>query len=456
MLTVAAPGVLVNDTDPNGDPLTAVLVRVPAHGTLVLNANGSFTYTPALNYNGSDNFTYKVFDGSLYSGVVLVAIVITAVNDAPVAANDSYTTVKDTPLTVAAPGVLANDADVEGSALTAKLATTPAHGTVLLSSNGGFTYTPVAGYAGADSFTYKANDGTLDSVPATVSLTVTGTANTPPVANGQSVSTAEDTAAAITLTATDADGNPLTYSVDSAPAHGALSGTAPSLTYSPAADYNGPDSFTFKANDGSVDSNIATVAITVTPVNDAPVAANNSYTTTVNTALTVAAPGVLGNDTDVDSATLTTVLVTGPAHGTLTLNANGSFTFTPAAAYTGADSFTYKANDGALDSNVATVSLTISAGNQAPTAKSDGYAAKLNTLLVVAAPGVLTNDTDLNGDPLTAVLVRAPYNGTLILNSNGSFTYQPNAGYLGTDTFTYKAYDGALYSGVVGVAIAVR
>src|SRR5207245_2366312 len=196
-------------------------------------------------------------------------------------------------------------------------------------------------YNGPDSFTFKANDGELDSNIATVSITVTAV-NDAPVASNQAVVTDEDTAKAITLGATDVEGSPLTYAIVTAPAHGTLSGTAPNLTYTPAANYNGSDSFTFKANDGSLDSNVATVTITVAAVNDAPVAANDSYTTDEDTALTVAAPGVLGNDADIDSATITAVLVAGPAHGTLTLNANGGFTYTPSANYNGPDSFTYK------------------------------------------------------------------------------------------------------------------
>src|SRR5207249_2606423 len=115
-------------------------------------------------------------------------------------------------------------------------------------------------------------------------------------------------------------------------------------------------------------ANLATAALTITAVNDAPAAANDSYTTAEDTALTVTAPGVLANDTDIDSPTLTAVLGTGPAHGTLTLNANGGFTYTPAANFKGADSFTDKANDGTLDSNLATVALTITAVNDAPVA----------------------------------------------------------------------------------------
>src|SRR5205814_9416 len=125
-----------------------------------------------------------------------------------------------------------------------------------------------------------------------------------------------------------------------------------SFTYTPAANYNGPDGFTYKANDGGLDSNVATVSLTVSAVNDAPAAAGDAYAVNEDQTLTVAAAGLLGNDGDVDGDPLSAVLVSGPAHGTVILNADGSFTYTPAANYNGGDGFTYKANDGAADSNV--------------------------------------------------------------------------------------------------------
>src|SRR5207248_3088480 len=174
------------------------VVSNPAHGTLTMAANGSFTYTPAANYNGNDSFTYKANDGSLDSSVATVAITITAVNHAPVAVNDAVTTAEDTPLSGS---VLANDTDVDaGTTLTATLVANPAHGTVTLAANGAFTYTPASNYNGSDSFTYKANDGALDSNVATVAIAVTPV-NDPPVAGNDSLTTAEDTAATIAVLA---------------------------------------------------------------------------------------------------------------------------------------------------------------------------------------------------------------------------------------------------------------
>jgi VCBS repeat-containing protein len=330
------------------NPLTAVLVTGPAHGTLTLNANGSFSYTPAANYNGSDSFTYKANDGSADSNVATVTITIISVNDAPVAANDSYGTDEDTALNIPAPGVLGNDSDVDGDSLTAILVSGPSHGTLTLNSDGSFSYTP-------------------------------------------------------------------------------------------AANYNGPDSFEYKANDSSLDSNTATVSLTINAINDAPIALNNSYSTDEDTALIISTPGVLGNDTDVDGDILTAALVAGPAHGTLTLNSDGSFTYTSAANYNGSDSFTYKANDGSLDSNVATVSLTINAVNDAPVLDPIGNkTVNEETLLSFTAAA---SDIDVPADTLTFSLVGAPA-GAGIDGNTGDFNWTPSeAQGSGDYTFAIKVCD---------------
>ena len=190
-----------------------------------------------------------------------------------------------------------------------------------------------------------------------------------------------------------------------------------------------------------------------TPTN--PTAAPNSYSVVHDRVLTVpAANGVLANDTSNPAGRpLTAVQAIGPAHGTLTLNSNGSFTYTPTAGYVGSDSFTYTALDGVLASAVTTVSLSVT--NQAPVAVGNSYSTSAGQALSVAASGVLGNDTDANGDALTAVLVGNPANGALTLNANGSFTYTPNVGFTGTDTFTYKANDRAADSATATVSVSV-
>ena len=158
-----------------------------------------------------------------------------------------------------------------------------------------------------------------------------------------------------------------------------------------------------------------TVSIAVAAINDLPVANADAYATNEDTLLTVNAPGVLANDTDADGNPLDAILVSGPSHGTLTLQANGSFTYTPAANFSGADAFSYKANDGSGDSNVATVSIAIAAINDLPVAIADAYATNEGAVLTVNAPGVLANDTDADGNPLSAILVSGPSHGTLTL-----------------------------------------
>ena len=458
-LTVAAPGVLSNDTDEEDDTLTAQLVTGPAHGTFTLSADGSFTYTPALNYNGPDSFTYTASDAEGASEAATVTITVTAVNDAPVAAADTYAAIdEDTVLTVpVSTGVLSNDTDVENDPLTAEVVTAPAHGTLTLSANGSFTYTPALNYNGPDSFVYIASDGDLESEETTVSLAVNAI-NDAPVANAGSPTTPEDTALAITLTASDEETPAgLTFAVIDPPDHGALTGTAPNLTYTPDLNYNGPDSFTFQATDpGALASNIATISITVTPVNDAPSAANDAYTTAEDTPVTVALPGVLLNDSDIELSPLNAVVASQPGHGTLTLSANGSFTYTPALNFHGSDTFTYFANDGSTNSTVAaTVTVTVTPVNDAPVGVLDNYTTAEDTPINLTTGGVLANDTDVDGDTLTAQIAAGPAHGTVTLQANGLFLYTPQLNYFGPDSFTYRVNDGTLSVGPITVNLNI-
>ncbi len=282
-----------------------------------------------------------------------------------------------------------------------------------------------------------------------------------PVGVNDAYSTAED----VTLTVnapgvlandTDADGDTLTVIKVTNPTNGTVTLNANgSFTYTPNANFNGTDTFTYKASGGGSDSNVATVTITVTPVADVPVAVADTHSVNEDGVLTVAAPGVLGNDADPEGG-LTAVKASDPQHGTLTFNANGSFTYTPTANFNGTDTFTYKANDGTADSNVATVTITVNPVNDAPNAVNDSHTATTAVPLVVNAPGLLTNDTDVEGSPLTAVKVADPDHGTLSLNPNGSFTYTAEVGFTGPDTFTYKANDGTADSNVATVTITVE
>ncbi|MGQ0700640.1 MAG: tandem-95 repeat protein [Panacagrimonas sp.] len=460
-LNVPASGVLGNDSDPDNTVLTAVLVTGPANGILSLNPNGGFTYTPNANFSGSDSFTYGASDGTAQSNPAMVGLTVNAVNDAPQAVNDAFSTAEETVLDVPLPGVLANDSDADGSALTAILVAGPSSGTLSLNPNGSFRYTPNANFSGTDSFTYRASDGTAQSNPATVSLTV-GPVNDPPVATGNTFSTSEDTALNIAAPGvlgndSDPDGTALTAILVAGPANGTLIlNPNGSFVYTPSTNFSGSNSFTYQASDGTAQSNVVTVNITVTPVNDAPVAGPNSFSTNEDTALNIAAPGVLAGDSDPDGNPLTAVLVAGPASGTLNLSPNGSFSYTPAANFSGSVSFTYRASDGTAQSNLATVNLTVNAVNDPPVAVNNSFSTNEDTVLNIAAPGVLAGDSDPDGNPLTAVLVAGPASGTLNLLANGGFSYTPVENFNGSVSFTYRASDGTAQSNVATVTLTVN
>src|SRR5690606_26732037 len=158
-LEVAASGVLENDMDPEGDPLTAVVVQSPEHGTLTLNDDGSFVYVPDADFTGLDGFSYQASDGNSLSDVATVTIEVLDANAAPEAVTDAYETSENTPLVVDAAGVLENDTDPEGDPLEATLVTGPEHGTLSLQADGSFTYTPNTDFVGTDRFVYQASDG---------------------------------------------------------------------------------------------------------------------------------------------------------------------------------------------------------------------------------------------------------------------------------------------------------
>jgi len=190
--------------------------------------------------------------------------------------------------------------------------------------------------------------------------------------------------------------------------------------------------------------------------NNPPIPVNDEFTTAEDIPLSVATPGVLGNDTDRDNDILTAILVAGPSHGTLTLNANGAFTYTPAANYHGSDSFIYRANDGTVDSNVAIVNLTVASVNDPPVVQNDAYDIYQGVPLSVPAPGVLGNDGDPDGDVQQILLTDQPAHGTVTLHADGSFIYIPDMDNTDPDAFGYKVSDGVAYSSVAMVTITIH
>ncbi|MGI5986383.1 MAG: Ig-like domain-containing protein, partial [Oscillospiraceae bacterium] len=301
-------------------------------------------------------------------------VVLPPPNVAPVAVDDDYTTLEDTLLSVDTPGILANDTDANGDDLIAILETNVSHGTLTLNENGSFSYMPDENWNGVDSFTYKVNDGELDSNVATVTITVSSV-NDAPVAEDIDVTTPEDTAIGITLLGSDVEGDTLTYEIVSEPTNGTIILVDNVATYNPNENWYGVDTFTYKANDGELDSNVATVTITVTPVKDQVRAVDDEYEVDQGQTLTVPAPGVLANDIDPDNNEWVATLKTNVAHGVLVLNQDGGFVYTPDSDFRGTDSFvytlvTYPATQ-SLWTDDATVTITVNPVYGMPTISSD-------------------------------------------------------------------------------------
>lgn len=373
---------------------------------------------------------------------------------APVARDDSYAARTGAALTVGSPGVLGNDTGVSGGQVNALLVSAPSHGSLSLNTNGSFNYTPNSDFTGADSFSYQASDGGVQSNTATVTLTVSSS-NQPPVATNDTYATAVSTPlilAAPGVLENDSDpdsGTTLSAALLTTTSHGTLSLNANGgLSYTPANGFTGTDTFTYQAGDGMLQSNTATVTLSVTSGNRAPVATNDAYATAAGVPLTIAAPGVLGNDSDPDSeAALSAVLLTTTTHGTLSLNANGGLSYMPANGFTGTDTFTYQAGDGTLQSNTATVTLTIGNAN-APftvtpaTMTYDGTARGANQTAAIS----ITNNTTEN--------MRVTWNDSiswLVATSGDSITIPSGSSGIISHTASMAGLSAGTYSGTATV-----
>ncbi len=422
--------------DVDGGALTYRVVTWPVQGVLSGDAP-DLTYTPGAGYTGGDSFTFVANDGIVDSALATVDITVTETNDQPTADAQSVTTDEDTAL-----AILLTGSDPDADPIAFAVTAAPQHGT-LSGTAPGLTYTPAADYNGIDSFAFVTNDGQVDSTPATVSISVTAV-NDAPLADAQAVTTAEDAAVAIALSGSDVDGDALTYAVVNGPSHGTLGGTAPALTYTPAANYSGSDGFTFSVDDGQAAPAEAVVSITVTPVNDAPMADALAVTAAEDTAFVITLTG-----SDVDGNALSFAAQTQPSHGSLSGTAP-VLTYTPAANYNGPDSFTFTASDGTVNSAPATVSIDVSAVNDAPVAIAQAVTTEQG-----AAVAVMLGASDVDGDIVTYNVVTGPANGTLT-GVAPDLTYTPAAGYTGLDGFIFAVSDGMATSDPATVSITVN
>ena len=359
-LTIAAPGLLGNDSDAENDPLTASLVDNAAHGTATVQANGAFSYTPTAGYTGPDSFTYRVNDGTTDSPVATVSLTVVPGNTAPVGVADTYANVQeDTLYSVAAPGVLGNDTDADGNALSASLVGSPSSGDLTLSPDGRFTYKPKPNFTGAATFSYKASDGKATSAPVTVTLQVQPV-NDPPAAvadtynfNG-SLSLA---APGVLGNDSDPDGNTLSAVLKTPPSRAAaftLNANG-SISYTPGSTFQGTDSFTYAASDGTAESSPVTVTLIG---NQTPVAQADTASARRNRSVLIP---VTANDSDPDGTIVpaSVIISTAPSSGTAVTDGKGNVTYTAGGSRTTATfKYTVKDNLGAV-SSPATVNVTV-------------------------------------------------------------------------------------------------
>ena len=380
-----------------------------------------------------------------------------------VARPDFFRTSEDVPLVVPPKGVLANDHDPHRRRLQAQLRTPPqGGGTVALQGDGSFTYTPGENFAGNDAFTYdlfdlEKPDRRVSGVLVTVEVLPI---NDPPVAVADQFVTPMGTALRVDPPGvlgndTDVEKNPLRAELTSIPRHGTVTVLASGgVFYQPEPGFVGLDAFTYTASDGASLSRPGQVTIEVAAVRPAPRANDDGYSTGVDEVLVVPAPGLLANDAGASPDPLMARLAVDAEAGTVDVQPDGGFTYTPSPGFGGLDRFTYVASDGNADSAPATVTIVVGPAADAFTPGDDVFTVLEDTTLAIAAPGVLAND-GVKGTARQAELVRAPASGTVELGVDGSLIYVPDPDFTGDDSFEYVVVLGEAVSPPATVVLTV-
>jgi len=456
-LVNAANGVLVNDSDPEGDvfpDLTAAVVATTSNGTLILNADGSFDYTHNDTVTSGDTFTYNVTDSA--GNVSNTASVNLYINPRPTANDISAPVVcqqSGVINVIAASGALSNDTDPEGQALTASLVSGPSNASAFtLNADGSYDYTHDGTATSGDSFTYNAVDiyGGVSSASGTVSITInlTPDANniTAPVVVQQSGTINIPAVSGVLSNDTDPEGGGLTASLVSGPDNSSsfTLNTDGSYNYTHDGTATSGDAFVYTATDNNGASDNATCSITI---NLTPNANNITAPEIVQQSGTInigAVSGVLSNDTDPENGTLTSTILSSPSNASsFTLNSDGSYDYTHDGTATSGDSFTYTLSDGAGGTDTARCDITINLWPNANNDTSPITCPNSGTINIPAVSGVLANDTDPEGQTLTATVLASPSNASAFtLNSDGSYDYTHDGSATSGDFFTYTASDG--------------
>lgn len=455
LIVTAAAGLLANDTDPDGDTISLQpeLLSTVQNGQLILSSDGGFQYIPNQDYFGIDSFSYQIKDPAGLVSAATVVLNVLAQNDPPVVQSASFSVSHNTPLSVAAPGLLAYASDVDDQNLTldAQLVVAPTKGSAQLSEDGSFTYSANSQATGSDSFVFRVLDSTGAASTGTVVINIIYQASAPVLADAsyQIFANSPNGYAFAQLTAADSDPNEtVLFSIVSGNDAGIFSLSTSGLFMVADATQLAQQSGTTKtivvqAQDsyGLIDQAVLQIQILAIPV----IAQPDSYSLAQGSTLT-ATPGVLANDSESSSATLTASLISGPAHGQLTLNANGSFVYTPSPSFYGSDSFIYQASNGTYSAQ-AMVTLNVVYTPPSLQANFDAYTLDENsTLTVTNADSLLLNDSFNPNEAVTVSLVQAPPYGILSLNTDGTFTYQTAANSYGAYYFTYRLTQGTLTS----------
>jgi VCBS repeat-containing protein len=478
-VTDPANGVLANDSDPEGDDLEAILTQTPDHGSLSFNGDGTFDYTPDADYNGPDSFVYAAEDPNGNRDDATVQLTVEAVNDPPrITTNDGVTVDRNGTTTLTTAALDASDIDDAPSALTYTVTTAPSHGTLqntassaTIGSGGTFTqadlengdiaYQHDGSDTASDEFTFDLTDDD-GAGPTGNTFAITVQEGTP-TATGDDYTATEDETLAVTDPAngvlandSDPEGEDLTAFLSQTPEHGTLTfnrdGT---FEYTPDSDYNGPDQFVYAAEDPNGNRNEATVQLTVEPVNDPPRVATNTGTSVDNGGTrTIATTDLSATDVDDEPSALTFTVTDGPSNGQIRVGgaqagsftqadlADGRVTYRHDGSDTNADSFTFDlTDDDGAGPTGRTFDITIQEGK--PVAQADTFAATEDETLSVTDPanGVLANDSDPEGEDLTASLSQTPDHGSLNFSGDGTFSYTPDPDYNGPDQFVYVAAD---------------
>ena len=431
----------ITTEDIDGDLVTVSATGLPSWLTLTDN---TLSGTPTEGEIGSEITITATDDGEgALTATQIFTIVVTPVNDAPVAVADTATVLEDAATTSI--DVLANDTSEEEGTLILTLVSTPGTGTVSISLDGvSVDYTPSADFNGTEVITYTVSDGT-DTATGTLTVTVTPV-NDAPVAVADTATVLEDAATtSIDVIANDTDvdlGNILSLTTVSTPGTGTVSISLDgvSVDYTPSADFNGTEVITYTVSDGT-DTATGTLTVTVTPVNDAPEAIADTATVSEDSATT--SIDVIANDTDVDLGNiLSLTTVSTPGTGTVSINLDGvSVDYTPSADFNGTEVITYTVSDG-TDTATGTLTVTVTPVNDAPEAIAD--TATVSEDSATTSIDVIANDTDVDlGNILSLTTVSTPGTGTVSINLDGvSVDYTPSADFNGTEVITYTVSDG--------------